>query len=98
MKKIRLVLLFMVSISAFGQQTIVKGSVKDATSFKPLVDVLVKIEGTDLSTKTDVLGEFDFSSNLPLGEQVLNISKEGYVATRYPITINAFETVNITDM
>src|SRR5690606_647512 len=98
MKKMRLVLLFLMSISAFGQQTIVKGSVKEVMSFKPLADVLVNIEGTNLSTKTDALGEFEFSLDLPLGEQVLNISKEGYVTTRYPITVNAFETVNITDM
>src|SRR5690606_28034285 len=61
-------------------------------------DVLVIIEGTNLSTKTDILGEFELSSNLPLSEQCLNISKEGYVITRYPIPINAFETVNITVM
>src|SRR5690606_36506243 len=69
-----------------------------AVIFKPLADVLVSIEGTDLSTKTGALGEFECSLDLPLGGQGLNISKEGYVTTRNPITVNAFETVNITDM
>ncbi len=44
------------------------------------------------------MGEFIFSDNVPLGEQVLRISKDGYVAKRYPIVVNEGQTVNITDM
>ena len=100
MKKGLLIFLFgFFSIfTAFAQQTIVKGSVKDATSFEPISGVTITIEETQQTTQTDGLGEFVFSNKVPLGEQVLRISKEGYVAKRYPIVVNEGQTVNITDM
>ncbi|WP_437130088.1 carboxypeptidase regulatory-like domain-containing protein [Winogradskyella marincola] len=76
----------------------IKGSVKDATSLEPIPDVTITIEETQQSTMTNGLGEFAFSSNVPLGEQVLQISKPGYVTKRYPIIVNEGQTVNITDM
>ena len=88
---------FSISI-AFAQQTTVKGSVKDATTFEPIPGVTITIEETQQTTQTDGIGEFIFSTNVPLGEQVLRISKEGYVTKRYPIVVNEGQTVNITDM
>ncbi|OEK09726.1 TonB-dependent receptor [Flavivirga aquatica] len=82
----------------YSQQTIVKGSVKNVVSFEPIENVIVRIEGTSLSSLTNTLGEFVFSKNVPLGEQILQIYKEGYAEKRYPITVNKGETVNITDM
>lgn len=84
--------------TAFSQQTVVKGSVKDAVTNEPIPDVTITIEGTNLTTTTDGLGEFTFSSGLPLGEQMLNLSIQGYITGRYPIVINEGQTVNITDM
>ncbi len=97
----RLFIFFLVTlftVATFSQETLIKGSVKDAISFEPLQDVSVSIEGTKQTTKTNDLGEFLFSSNIPLGEQVLRIDKEGFISKRYPITVNEFKTVNITDM
>lgn len=100
MKKSLLIFLFGIfSFStAFAQQTLIKGSVKDAVSFEPISDVTITIEETKQSTQTNGLGEFVFSSNVPLGEQVLKISKTGYITKRYPIVVNENQTVNITDM
>ncbi|GGW58221.1 TonB-dependent receptor [Winogradskyella epiphytica] len=81
-----------------AQSTIVKGSVKDAASSEPIPDVTITIESTQQTTLTNGFGEFVFSSNVPLGEQVLQISKLGYVTKRYPIVVNEGQTVNITDM
>jgi len=81
-----------------AQSTIIKGSVKDGTSSEPLPDVTITIEETQQATSTNGLGEFIFSSNVPLGEQVLRISKQGYVTKRYPIIVNEGKTVDITDM
>lgn len=58
----------------------------------------ITIEGTSLTTKTDANGEFSFTSNLPLGEQVLNVSKDGFLTARYPIVVNEGKTVDITEM
>ncbi len=84
--------------TVFAQQTIIKGSVKDAVSFEPIPEVSITIEETNQTTITDAKGAFVFSANVPLGEQVLRISKIGYITKRYPIVVNESRTVNITDM
>ena len=86
------------SITILAQQTIIKGSVKDATTNEPIADVTITIEETQQKTTTDALGEFSFSGNVPLGEQVLNIYKIGFITKRYTIVVNQGKTVNITDM
>ncbi|MBC3845921.1 TonB-dependent receptor [Winogradskyella echinorum] len=100
MKKSLIILLFGIfsSFTMTAQSTIIKGSVKDAASSEPIPDVTITIEETQQTTSTDGFGEFIFSSNVPLGEQVLKISKPGYVTKRYPIVVNEGQTVNITDM
>lgn len=85
-------------ISAFSQQTIVKGSVRDATTLEPISGVTITIEETQQTAITDTAGEFMFSGTVPLGEQILRLSKEGYEDNRYPIVVNEGKTVNITDM
>ena len=100
MKKHLFILLFGI-FSAFtisAQQTVVKGSVTEAVSLEPIPDVTVTIEDTDLITTTNELGVFEFSSNLPLGDQILRISKDGYSFKRFPIVINEGKTVDIQDM
>ena len=85
-------------MSSFAQQTIIKGSVKDAATNQPIPDVTITIEETSFTTKTDSNGEFQFTRNIPLGEQVLNIAKAGYITARYPIVVNERSTVDISDM
>lgn len=100
MKKSFLLFLFGITFSflSFAQQTVVRGSVLDGTTGEPVPDVTVSIEGTDMSMITDAKGEFTFSSNVPLGEQVLKIEKVGYVTKRYPIVVNQGQTVDISGM
>jgi hypothetical protein len=84
--------------NSFAQQTVVEGSVKDLTTNQALAEVTVSFEGLLLSTQTDALGVFLFSSDVPLGEQVLTLTKEGYRVARYPIVVNEGKTLNIQDM
>ncbi|MFY0713428.1 TonB-dependent receptor [Seonamhaeicola sp. NFXS20] len=95
-------LIFLLGVFSFftvsAQQTQIKGSVKDAVSFEPIPDVSVSVEGTTLSTTTNAKGEFVFVSNIPLGEQILTISKIGYISKRFPIVVNENQTVDISDM
>ena len=81
-----------------AQQTLIKGSVKEGYSFDPISGVTVTIEETKQTASTNDLGEFIFALNVPLGEQVLRISKIGYTTKRYPIIVNENQTVNITDI
>ena len=97
----RLFILFFGILSgftAFAQQTTVVGSVKQPVSLEPIPEVTVTIEETNQSTLTNELGVFEFNSNVPLGEQVLRLTKEGYLTQRYPIVVNAGETLTIDDM
>jgi len=100
MKKSLLIFLFGIFsiFTASAQQTLIKGSVKEAVSLEPISDVTITIEETQQAQQTDALGEFQFIFNVPLGEQVLKISKQGYISKRYPIVVNEGKTVNITDM
>jgi hypothetical protein len=84
--------------TTFAQQTTVTGSVKQPISLEPIPDVTVTIEETKQTTQTDELGVFTFSSDVPLGEQVLKLTKDGYVIQRYPIIVNEGETLTIDDM
>ncbi|WP_431157242.1 carboxypeptidase regulatory-like domain-containing protein [Winogradskyella poriferorum] len=86
------------TFSSFAQQTLVKGSVLDGTTGEPIPDVTVSFEETGQTTKTDAKGEFSFSENVPLGEQVLKVEKVGYVTKRYPIVVNEGQTVDISGM
>ncbi len=84
--------------TAFSQQTVVKGSVLDGTTGDPIPDVTITIEETLHVTTTDANGEFSFTVDVPLGEQVLKIEKKGYVTKRYPIVVNEGKTVDISGM
>ncbi len=82
----------------FAQQTIINGSVKDATTFQVIPNVTITIEGSALVTKSDADGQFNFSVNVPLGEQILKLVKQGYLSARYPVVIYKARTIDITDM
>ncbi len=100
MKKKFFIFLFGIfsAFTVFSQNTTVKGSVTEGETFEPIPDVTVIIEGTDVSTTSDASGEFQFIQQVPLGEQVLKISKTGYVDKRYPIVVNQGQTVDISGM
>jgi len=86
------------AMSAFSQNPLVKGSIKDNTSYKPISGVTITIENTQILTQTNLKGEFVFTFKIPLGEQILKISKKGYVTKRYPIVINQGKTVNLEEI
>jgi hypothetical protein len=91
-------MVFLLSFTLFSQQTVVKGSVKDLISNQGLAQVAVTFEGTLISTQTNALGEFIFPATVPYGEQVLKLTKIGYQTARYPIVVNAGQTLDIQDM
>ncbi|OIQ29268.1 MAG: TonB-dependent receptor [Bacteroidetes bacterium MedPE-SWsnd-G2] len=99
MKKNYLIfLLGFFSLMTSYAQTTIKGSVVDEVTSDPIPKVQVTIEATQQTTLTNEFGEFLFNVDVPLGEHVLKISKEGFITKRYPIVVNEGQTVNITDM
>jgi len=79
-----------------AQQTTVKGQVIDADSTDPISEVSVSIKGATLSQTTDEEGKFNFSSNVPLGEQLLMVVKEGYYAKTFTIIIEEGKVVDLS--
>ncbi len=72
-----------------AQQTSIKGRVIEATTGENIVGVKTTIKQSEIFTITNNFGVFDFKNlKPPLGEQILIISKEGYVTKRFPIIIN----------
>jgi hypothetical protein len=78
-----------------AQSTSVKGVVVDDANENPINLVSVKIEGTLLEVFSDDSGAFELQGDLPLGEQILFVFKEGYVSKRYPVVINENQTLDL---
>ncbi len=98
MKKIFLTLcvVFLSSFMMLAQEAIVKGRVVDTNSSDPIQDVAIRIQSSNFSTVTDAKGVFSISgNNLPQGEQVLLVNKDGYVAQKIQITIQNGKTINL---
>ena len=100
MKKRFLSLLFICfsAIYGFAQQTTIKGVVKDELTSQPISGVLVKIEGTSLSLFTDSSGSFTFSTDIPLGDQILYLSKIDYLDLRFPFVVVDGEDLELSDL
>lgn len=88
--------IFLVAFYAAAQNGVVMGKVLDANSSEPIPDVKVSILNSIFSTSTDSEGAFQFAQQtLPQGEQVLEISKEGYSGLKIPVTIQNDTPVNL---
>ena len=100
MKKQILSFLFVcfASLYSFAQQTTIRGVVNDMLTSQPIDAVLVQLEGTELSTLTDAQGAFAFLLDVPLGEQMLVLSKDGYLNVRYPIVVSEGRELNLPDL
>jgi hypothetical protein len=74
---------------------LVTGFVRDAGR-RPVVDAIVDIDGTDLSTKTDAGGRFRFVA-VPTGSRMVLIRGVGFVPTLQPIDVleKGTEEVNV---
>jgi len=98
MKKTILTLLLSLVTVLFmhAQQTTVKGQVIDADSTDPVTEVAVSIKGAKLSQTTDAEGKFNFTNNLPLGEQSLVVGKEGYFTKTFTIIIEEGKAVDLS--
>jgi len=79
-----------------AQDAVVKGRVVDINSNEVIPDVDLSIENSIFTTATDTEGLFSITSNnLPQGEQILVVLKEGYFQQRIPININAAKTIDL---
>lgn len=79
-----------------AQNAVVKGRVVDSNSSDVVPDVTITIQASIYEAMTDAKGLFNIESmELPQGEQVLLVRKEGYNSQRIPITIQNGKTLNL---
>ncbi|MFK5957272.1 MAG: TonB-dependent receptor, partial [Lutibacter sp.] len=67
--------------------TSIQGTIVEASSKNPLKGVLVKIKNTSFFVETTTKGDF-FIENIPVGNQVLELTYNGYQNQNVPITIH----------
>lgn len=78
MKKLLFITLFLLSLQIFSQATEFKGKVVDNDTSNSINNAQVTIEDTNYNTLTDVNGEFSIFKNIPIGEQIVSITKDDY--------------------
>jgi hypothetical protein len=95
-KSILCALFFLISGSILAQTTTVKGTVVRDANEDPVGNVEITIKGTLLSVITNNKGQFEITGGqIPLGEQILIVSKKSYITKRYPIVVNQNETLDL---
>ncbi|MGB0949308.1 MAG: carboxypeptidase-like regulatory domain-containing protein, partial [Marinirhabdus sp.] len=88
--------LFCATGPLFAQQATVKGRVVETNSGEALPNVTVQILNSPFKTETTATGTFNITgSRLPQGEQVIAVSKQGYMAKRIPVVVQNGSTVNL---
>lgn len=83
MKKYTLLLLILISLASFGQQTKVKGMVWDAVNNQPMPFVKVQFQNSKIGTLTDTLGQFYIETYYATDSLVF--SSIGYMTYTYKI-------------
>ena len=92
MRKLTSLLLFLASVSAFGQRTVVTGKITDAESGSPVPFANVIFQGTEIGSTTDFEGYFKIETNSP-SDSVL-VSYIGYKAQTKPIKKGETQSIN----
>ncbi len=87
---------FLGGFSSFAQEAIVKGRLLETNSYEPIPNVEINIQASIFNTETNSLGEFYFlEENLPQGQQILQVSKAGYITLKLPIIIRNDAPINL---
>jgi len=75
------------SLLEMQSQNIIKGTVVDADSEKPLVDAFISVLNTNNNQKTTLGGSFRIT-NLSNGSYIIQISAETYETQNFPVEVN----------
>lgn len=93
-KHILLLLFWILSLSAYAQQTSIKGKVTDYSD-SPLVGVSVYLKNTTTGTQTDDTGSFTLNNDLT-GDHTLVLSYIGYKTREIAVNLEAGKTLDVT--
>lgn len=79
-------LIFLFTLTAFSQNSDFESVVLEKTTSRPVQDASVSIEASNISTKTNSEGLFFFKNEIPYGEHLITVSKEGYETLYFYLT------------
>lgn len=71
-------LFFGLSFLTFGQESSLSGMVVEEESSKTVANAIVTIKQTPFTENTSEEGKFNFNGDLPKGEHMVEVSKDGY--------------------
>ncbi|APG65073.1 MULTISPECIES: carboxypeptidase regulatory-like domain-containing protein [Tenacibaculum] len=101
LQKILILLIFTVFVNCSEDNTVggvefgeITGKVVKANSFEPIENAKVTLSPTNNTTFTDANGNFIFEE-APVNEYSVEASKEGFLNTFEPVTLDVGATVNI---
>ncbi len=96
MRKFILSVLFVIqAVTALAQgPTGVIGTVVDAKTQKPMENVIVSIQNTNLTQVTDALGKFSFD-NVEEGDKLIQVKSAGFRDQLLPVSIKAGQMIDI---
>lgn len=96
MKNLSIIILFLLGLHAFSQNGVIKGKITDKLSEKPLKGVTIQLVNSEISTTTDVDGNF-ILNNVTVGRQNIDINFIGYENTSIPnIDVTSGKDVYLT--
>ncbi len=83
--------------SLYAQETGIVGKIVDAGTNKALPGTQVSLKANEaVKTTSNAYGEFDFGSQkLPFGEQMLVVSRDGYITKTLPIVVEEGKTLDM---
>ena len=94
MKTDILILFLLLSLSTFGQKTIVEGVVTDQLTNEPMPFVMVRFQNSKIGTYTDTLGYYSFETYYATDS--LEFSFSGYLKITKFVELDKEQTVHVT--
>ena len=93
--KLVFICFFLMAFKGFGQSYTISGKVSDAVTNEDIPDVNVIVKGTVFNARTDAYGVFIIKGEIPHGNQMLLIKKEGFKDLTLPILLENHKKVHI---
>lgn len=92
----RLLLVVFMLVSSFGMaQELLKGRVIDDSTEEPIPGVTISVKGLKFNASTDANGYFVVTGAIPVGDQMITVSRSGYYTKTIPVVIDALGVVNL---
>ncbi len=90
-------MVWLFSYASWSQITGIKGTIRDAENYEIIAGAVTKIKGSDKQFTTQKDGIFEMYG-LPKGDQILQISADGYETVEMPVVIVPGNVLDLKDV